>query len=211
MCLPFQHRLIGRHAPIVPGSASWTSPGTYYLTVPKHRTMSFDVRGAGGGGGGPGGVYPYNNSVYGGTGGAGGYSQVYYNPNSSLLNAIGYGGTGGTGSSNGPSGGINGSDGSAGTASGGDGNYTGGGAGGGARGYTYYTSGGWPNGNAGYGGNGGRSVRTLNRDILIPGQTLVIIVGSGGAAGPNSANAVPEIIQVPAGAGSNGAVYISWT
>ena len=213
MGLPFQHRLIGRHAPIVPGSASYTAPGTYYLTIPYHRTMTFDVRGAGGGGGGSAGAQQNNPQPPGNPGGDGTYSQSYYAPNSGLLNVIGYPGKGGAGGVYGTSNTSNGANGSA---AGGDSHYPGAGAGGGAGGWehvisyfgsteshAYYY--------AGNGGAGGRSVRSISRGLLVPGQTLVIIVGSAGGPGAPGSFTWPYGDQHAAAAGGNGAVYISWT
>lgn len=208
MILPILKPFIIRTKPIVPGSTSYTSPGTYSLTVPAHRTITFDPRGGSGGGGGAGGLDAGNMNP-GGDGTSGGYSQVYYAPNSSLLNAIGYGGGGGGGERN--SGGVwSGTNGASGTASGGDSNITGGGAAGGSAGYMRNTN----NGlifYAGAGGSGGRAVRTLNRGILVPGQTLTIIVGNRGAPGGNGYNTTAVNEQHSAGYGNYGAVYISWT
>jgi len=63
---------------------------------------------------------------------------------------------------------------------------------------------------AGTGGTGGRSVRTVSRGILVPGQTLTIIVGTRGSPGANASNTNSNIQQHGAGYGNNGAVYISW-
>lgn len=189
--------------PVVPGSASYTTPGTYSLIVPNHNSMTFDPRGAGGGGGGAAG---YNGGVTsGGNGSPGGYSQVYYNPNSGILNVVGYGGNGGGGLYYNGSSWVA-SNGSPGTATGGDSNINGGGNAGGSGGAT-----GMPWTYAGSGGYGGRAVRTMNRGILVPGQTLIIIVGSGGAPGAAGSNTGGTFVQQSGSYGSNGAVYISWT
>jgi hypothetical protein len=193
--------------PVVPGSASYTTPGTYSLIVPNHNSMTFDSRGGGAGGGGPGGIVS-GSYQSGGNGGGGGNSQVYYSPDSGQLNVIGYGGGGGEGLH------FNGSawvasNGSVGAGSGGDSNITGGGAGGGARGNMYNSAAGTYV-YAGYGGAGGRAVRSVNRGILVPGQNLVIIVGGRGGPGSTASNNTPQIVQTAAGYGNYGAVYISW-
>ncbi|HRO00335.1 MAG TPA: hypothetical protein PLX43_02335 [Nitrobacter sp.] len=171
--------------------------------------MTFDIRGGGAGGGGPGGIVSF--STYdGGDGSAAGYSQVYYSPNSGLLNVIGYGGDGGGGLKFNGSAWVSSGDGSPGSASGGDTNIPGGGAAGGARGHMVVIS----SGNtlyAGNGGYGGRAVRTVSRGLILPGQALVIIVGSGAGAGAAGSNDGQYISQSGASAGAAGAVYISWT
>lgn len=92
----------------------------------------------------------------------------------------------------------------------GDTNIPGGGAAGGARGHMVVIS----SGNtlyAGNGGYGGRAVRTVSRGLILPGQALVIIVGSGAGAGAAGSNDGQYISQSGASAGAAGAVYISWT
>lgn len=209
MPLPF----VGRK-PVIPGSASYTTPGTYALIIPEHRTFVFDVRGAGGGGGGAIGIDAFSGGTYpGATGGTGGYAQVYYEANSGLLNVIGFGGSGGAGTANGFSLAANGS---GGAGQGGDTNITGGGNGPGAGASSTLPSGFWvvtgtPTTVAGTGGYGGRAVRTISQGLIATfGQRLIIIVGSGGGQG---ANGSPNnyIAQGAAGAGAPGAVYMSWS
>lgn len=198
-----RHKLPWRGFTVFPGSASYTTPGTYYLTVPAHRSFSFDVRGAGGGGAGaPGMIMSGTTPVgtVGGYGGNGGHSQVYLQENSGLLNAIGWGGTGGNPNTTGTA--------AHGTAQGGDSNITGGGSPGGAGG----TLNGSPPSTVQAGGYGGRSVRGINAGLIWRGQTLVIVVGSGGPPGSNASNSSPfNFSQTSAGYGANGAVYLSWS
>lgn len=85
-----------------------------------------------------------------------------------------------------------------GTASGGDTNTTGGGSAGGTGG-TYGTT------KGGNGGKGGRAVRTFSygeNGNVAKGIPLTIVVGNGGAGGAGQVNGT---------AGTDGAVYISWT
>ena len=170
----------------VAGSWSRTSNGTYSLTIPAFSTLTIDVRGAGGGGGGS----TYDAGYAGSAGGNGGQSSV---KNSGTTIIYGNGGGGGAGSYyNQAAAGSNG------TASGGDTNTTGGGSNGGTGGTYGATKG-------GNGGKGGRAVRTFSygeNSNVAKGITLTIVVGNGGAGGAGQANGT---------AGTDGAVYISWT
>jgi hypothetical protein len=203
-----RRRLPWRGFPITPGSASYTSPGTYSLVVPANfNTFVIDARGAGGGGGGAGCYYPP--VQYGSAGAAGGASYVTI---PGWASVIGYAGDGGgaavyTGSFTW----NDGAGGAHGTAVNGDSNITGGGAAGGGGGNQYGGYNPNPRSVGGAGGYGGRAVRTFTKQQLIvqPRQTLTIVVGGTGPAGANSpcsgsVYAVPQ----PGGAG---AVYISWS
>jgi hypothetical protein len=142
-----------------PGSASYTSPGTYQLVVPPNANMTFDVRGAGGGGGGS----AYDGNGFGSAGTGGGASSVD-------VGVVGYGGNGGQGWSVG----VNGGQAAHGGGGGGDTNITGGGAAGGAGGVYGFTAG-------QAGGNGGRAIRTIVG--IAAGTILTIAVGAGGNRG----------------------------
>jgi hypothetical protein len=202
--MPFR-RVIPSVFATTPGSASWNTPGTYSFTVPKHRTFSMDIYGAGGGGGGAGG---YNGLALGTTsgspGGDGGYSYLLAN---GILQVVGYGGGGGGATSYNGSGFPAGTPGAQGTAVNGDGNITGGGRAGGNPGYLDTGFAGGSQG--GYGGAGGRAYRTIQRGVIPYGSIITIVVGAGGAAGVNGANQ-NGYIWVPA-AGTYGGVYASWT
>ena len=168
------------------GSASYNTPGTYSFTIPYHATFSAVVYGAGGGGGG-----------IATDGSGGGYSQF-------AGTLTGYGGGGGQVA---PGGSGTGATGTAGTASGGSAT-TGGGVGGGAGAYNNYGSGkDFPGYDqfGGTGGPGGLSSYTWSVGTWTPGSTVTIIVGAGGAPGTGTYN------HYPANAGSDGAVYLSWT
>lgn len=201
--LPFTRiPFIGRPSGIVAGSASYTSPGTYYFTVPQFHTLTADVRGGGGGAGGMGRV-PGDGPTNGATGGT-----SYINGRAGV--SYGYGGDGGglayTNVSYSPQYGATGA---SGTGAGSGTAYTGGGAAGGT--YCYWNYSGTIR-YSGYGGPGGRIIRTFSREELYAGDTLTIVVGAGGAKG---------VVNLPAGTsayvtvnptdGSNGAVYLSWS
>jgi hypothetical protein len=224
LILPPWYKKLGK-APVVAGSASYTSPGTYTLIIPEYNTLFVDVYGPGGGGGGAayyfdtynyaqGGVQlgqgsPYPGYTYyeGQNGAAGGYSQ-FYNPASGYAPTA-YGGAGGAGLTwfNSSYGGYSPQLSAGGSASGGDANITGGGAGAGTYGQTQcyspqvggYT---WCFGN--YGGNGGRAYRTFSPGQLPVGSSVQIIVGAGGAPGW-------QYQPYPATAGYPGLVNVSWS
>jgi hypothetical protein len=202
-----RRRLPWRGFPIVPGSASYTSPGTYSLTVPANfNTFVIDVRGGGGGGGGAGTLSPQG---YGTAGGAGSQSYVTIPGWASM---VGYAGDGGQPDTY--SGSFTWYDGAAGAngpAVNGDSNITGGGAAGGVGANIHGGYNPNPRSVGGNGGYGGRSVRTFTKQQLIvqPRQTLTIVVGGGGAAG-TFPNWTPAVYTYPQ-PGSAGAVYISWS
>lgn len=194
--LPFLKRIGGPRI-VVPGSQSYTTPGTYTFNVPAFNTLTVTVNAGGGGGGGYSNGHPemYN----GGNGG-----------NSSFASVSAEGGLGGAVCvalysdihNQFPNGSPGGS-------SGGDSNFTGtGGAGG--QGYKSASydlgSDSYAYGDAGYGGAGGRSVKTYIAGAL--GATVTVVVGAGGAAGGVANTA--GITQYPT-AGANGAVLISWS
>jgi hypothetical protein len=192
----------------IPGSASYTTPGTYSLVVPANfNTFVIDARGAGGGGGGAGCYYPPLG--YGTDGSGGGASYVTIPGWASVLANPGGGGAqaayAGSFQWNDGAGGAHG------TAANGDSNITGGGAAGGGGGNQYGGYNPNPRSVGGNGGYGGRAVRTFTRQqlIVLPRQTLTIVVGGGGAAGAN-APCSGSVYAVPQ-PGSTGAVYISWS
>jgi hypothetical protein len=192
----FRRILPGAGPTILPGSAGYTSPGTYTFIVPYYNSLTVDVRGAGGGGGGS--RYTGYAIYYGGNG-----NYSYFAAGDATL--IGYGGAGGSGTNwSPPVGGVNGAHGGAG---GGDSNITGGGSPGG-QGSVISLSGSLT---AGEGGYGGRAVRTWSRSQwytkLTPKSAITVVVGAGG--GPADCEPV-GIARYPS-AGQNGAVYISWS
>lgn len=229
LILPPWYRKRGK-APVVAGSASYGSPGTYTLIIPEYNTLFVDVYGAGGGGGGAAYYYDPDNFATGGVqygegvggagyglpdyvyfvghdGGGGGYSQ-FYNPASGYAPTA-YGGGGGAGqnwfasSYEGFSPQIS----APGTASGGDANINGGGAGPGTYGYTQSYSpqvGGWTTDYGNYGGYGGRSYRTFSPGMLPVGSSCQIIVGAGGPPGW-------QYTSTSATYGGNGIVNVSWS
>lgn len=177
---------------VVPGSAAYTSPGTYTFIVPAYTTLTADVRGAGGGGAGSRytGYYIY----YGDNG-----NYSYFNAPTG--NVVGYGGNGGSGSNwNPPVGGVQGAHGAA---VGGDSNITGGGSPGG-QGSVITLAGSLYGGPGGY---GGRAVKTWALGQLTPGTAITIVVGAGGAASPCEPVGITQYNT----AGVAGAVYLSWS
>ena len=62
---------IGGGLPVTPGSANYTSAGSYTFSVPPYNVMYITVNGAGGSGGG-GGTYYQAGYCNGGSGGGGG-------------------------------------------------------------------------------------------------------------------------------------------
>lgn len=187
-----------------PGSATYTSPGTYTLIVPKYRD-GFTVQ-IGGGGGGAGSVNNQGGEQY---GGAGGTSTI------SALGLIAYGGSGAM---------RYGMTAVGGSASGGSTNLAGGNNSGITPG-----SGAWPGlgtstGRGGIGiihsyygydtveyawayagAGGGYCARTYARDALTPGAILTIVVGGAGAAGAAGGD------WVSGTNGLAGRAQISWT
>lgn len=178
---------------VVPGSAAYTSPGTYTFIVPPYTTLTADVRGAGGGGAGS--RYTGYWIYYGGNG-----SYSYFNAPTG--NVLGNGGNGGSGTNWSPP--VGGVQGAHGTASGGDSNITGGGSPGG-QGSIITIGGGSLYG--GPGGYGGRAVRTWALGQLTPGTAITVVVGTGGAA----SECEPVAIAQYNTAGANGGVYVSWS
>lgn len=175
---------------VVPGSVSYTTPGTYSFIVPTYTSLTADVRGAGGGGAGS--RYTGYWIYYGGNGGASSFGG----------SVVGNGGSGGSGSNWSPP--VGGVQGAHGGASGGDSNITGGGSPGG-QGSIITIGGGSLYG--GPGGYGGRAVRTYALGQLTPGAAITIVVGTGGAA----SECEPVAIAQYNTAGANGAVHLSWS
>jgi hypothetical protein len=214
LILPFRRIVPSVNPVVIPGSVSYTTPGTYSLTVPNFKTITMDVRGPGGGGGGAGcndvNTGGWNNGV---SGSAGNPHSTVTIPGWAAL--WGYVGGGGGGSIwLGPGGGYQYQDGAAGAAGGaanGDSNITGGGAAGGTGGNVHGGYNPAPRSVGGNGGYGGRCVRTFTRAqaIVQARQTLTIVVGGGGAQGSNGPN--PQATYAYPQPGSSGAVYISWS
>lgn len=208
--LPFlRGGVMSAEPPIIPGSASYTSPGTYSLVVPANfNSFVVDVRGGGGGGGGAGALTPVSPTP-GTAGGPGSQSYVTIPGWASL---VGYPGGGGQPSSySGSYTWYDGAYGGDGVAANGDSNITGGGAAGGSPGNVHGGYNPNPRSVGGNGGYGGRAVRTFTKQqqIVLPRQTLTIVVGGGGPAGANAAGAnAYYAYPQPGGAG---AVYISWS
>jgi len=197
------------------GSQTYSRPGTYTFTVPAYSSLSVTVKGAGGSGAdgnvwsyGPQEYYP--DSWYGSDGFNGGYST--------FGNVRGNGGEKGYGYFG------HYRNGAGGIASGGSSNTTGAGGAGGAGGqyalngtydgeYRYSAS--------GSGGNGGRAIKSYASGQLIPGNTVTVKVGAGGAGGtakqtkatmeqPNHDEGATPVPGQGA-AGKNGSVVITWT
>ena len=154
--LPYLRRMLGKARIVTPGSAGYTTPGTYSFVVPEYNTPTIDLSGAGGGG-----ISKNYNAA------SGGPTQI------GSLGLVAYGGGGAYTS------GVA-QPGAAGGASGGDTNITGGGGAGGAAGgspvgFLYQP-----------GGAGGRLIKTYTYGASgapVPGTSLIISVGSGGAGG----------------------------
>ncbi len=179
----------------IPGSTTWSTPGTYSFVVPFYNTMTVTVNGAGG----SGGADIDNNTLYtsyttspdGSTGGNSSFA--------SATSCVGNGGAGGAASTRFDTGkgyitssGTNGAAGGASGPSGGTAT-TGGGAAGGAGGT-------WETGTVGgTGGSGGKFVKTFTAgasDAPVPGSTITVAVGAHGNTGANN--------------GTNGSVSASW-
>ena len=167
----------------IPGSISFTTPGTYSFFIPIYQTLNLTLLGAGGGGGGGDNhnIYGYGNCGYDGAGG--GYSQ--------FLSVTAYGGGGGSGD-------CGYGYGAAGGGTGGTVTVGGGGAGG---------AGGWPqqgSGNGYTGGAGGKVIASWTYGITTGypawATYITVIIGGGGAAAPQ--NASP---------GAPGAAYFTWS
>lgn len=200
---PLRPRRILRPSLVLPGLAGvrptknvvaqtlYFGPGSTTFTWPEFNQIQFDLYAAGGGGGGAVTQDGGGNSYYGGDGSAGGATYIDLNGYS----LIAYGGNGG--GANNYSGGTQGAHGGA---VNGDTNIVAGGGAGGWGGYPQFLQG-------GYGGTGGRCIRTLldgNAAAKLVGQTSTMVVGYGGAGGPNG---VPGIYGY-AGTGANGFAYI---
>jgi hypothetical protein len=171
------------------GSQTFNASGTF--TVPTYTSLTVTVTGAGGGGGG-GGDSGCDTGDDGDPGGSGGNSSF----NSNVVGNGGGGGGGGIGYQVGPySGGAGGSGG----ASGGDTNTTGGGAGGGGGG-TDECGGG---SDGGPGGTGGKAVKTYSLGAFTPGNSISVVVGTGGPGGGG--------LGTDGADGANGSVAITWT
>jgi type II secretory pathway pseudopilin PulG len=202
--------------PCAPGSASYTTPGTYTFTVQAYcHNVNVTVRGGGGGGGSaywwscgsgakPGGTSSFNGSIVGfggvngvcnGAGGAGGAGA------GGIVNASGLNGgdsgswmaTGNGGNGGGPGGGAGGPAGpfSLGPISqGGDGTSPGAGGGG----ATLLISGSG-------GGGGGYAFFSYPPGALAVGANITVVVGGGGVG--DSGNS-------PGGHGADGSVTVDW-
>jgi hypothetical protein len=182
--------------PVNPGSASWTSPGSFNVLIPEYNVLTMYIWGAGGGGGGVTDGYYYRNTQWGGTGGT-----SYFGAPDTTIYA--YGGTGGGNSSIAPGQRAPGDAGSHGGAANGNVyNTTGGGNAGGAG--AQYNSGIWQYG--GNGGNGGLVTRQWTYGAAgapIAGQQYLLVLGAGGAAG--WANAAVG------SAGQNASATLQWS
>ena len=218
--------------PATTGSTTYSTPTTTTFTAPLYRnSLTISVWGAAAGGGGygdaPGSSYA-SGSQYGASGGA----SVFYGPNTLIGYggtggqtagtstgggvAFGVGGTGG--SASGGSTNISGGDGTAGNAGciGGSGGgvsnataylssqsvgYAGNAPAGGGGGMLYSLGGKFPAA-AGGGGGGGYTVIAYGPGGLTAGASYTLVVGAGGAGGPNN---------LPGGNGANGRITIVWT
>lgn len=171
--------------PVVPGSAQWTSAGTFSLLVPLYNVFNLDLRAGGGGGGG-------HLNAGGGSGGSGGDTYI----NLPGLTVIAYGGTGGQ------SPGSIGQGGHGSPGSGANGTVVNGGGAAGGNGGSYVGS------QGGNGGAGGRVYRTFTlgeSGAPVPNNSYTVVVGSGGSPGPSTSNLGPGQW------GSVGAAYFSWS
>lgn len=184
--------------PVVPGSVSYTTPGSSSFIVPEFNTLTVTVKGGGGGGGGADAHSSDFAESWTGTNGSTGGNSSF---NGSVIGNGGGGGLKGTIVTD-DAGSTNGGNGSNGTASGGDTNTTGGGSSGG----TGSTNPSWNPGHGGTGGAGGRAVKTYASGSLTVGASITVIVGGWGAKGvctyTSSANGND---------GSAGSVVISWS
>ena len=203
LALPPARRLIRPPRLVLPGTAGVRpsknvvaqtlsfGPGTYTFTWPEFNQIVFDLYAPGGGGGGAY-TMDYQGHVFSaGDGSVGGWTYID-------LNGFGIYAYGGQGAPANNGGGA--TQGAAGGADNGDSNITGGGAAGGVGGAPQYVQ-------AGNGGAGGRVVRTVldgNVGAKLVGQTSTLVVGFGGAGGPNGA----YWIMGYAGNGANGFAYI---
>ena len=201
------------NSPVTPGSVTYTSPGTYYLTIPIYGTLTVELWGGGGSG--------VSNSSSGGTGGASYISSLGMTANGGIGGAQlgggaqqgGPGGSASGGNSNNISGGDggNGVPGGRGSQHGGaGGNGANGGAGGSGGLYYVYpaTNGSFPGGGsggsprtAGGGGGGGAYCSSVFTGSTYAGSVFTIIVGAGSN---NGADGDGSYI------GANGQCVITW-
>lgn len=197
LILPFRRIIPAAGPSIIPGSASYTSPGTYTFIVPYYHSLTVDVRGSGGGGGGSrfsdSTIYYASNGTY----------SYFGAPDATL---IGYGGGGANGCVWSPP--RNGDNGGPGEAFNGDTNINGGGNPGGIGAIINPGSGSLV---GGQGGASGRAIRTWVRSQwytkLTPRSAITIVVGAGGAR----SECEPTYVTRFNTDGSHGAVYISWS
>jgi hypothetical protein len=179
---------------VVPGSESFTTPGTYQFTVPEYNALTVTVRGGGGQGFGLAPGYNGGNSSFNG--------NVIAYGGQAATEALGAGGgasggdqnyTGGPGGSSQPLAGGAGGAGANGGGAGGTGNAGAGNApgGGGAGSVIFFT--GMPGG-----GGGGCAVKTYHGELSV-GAQITVVVGDGG-----------NLVTGAGGRGARGQVDISW-
>jgi hypothetical protein len=197
LILPFRRIVPSAGPSIVPGSQSFTTPGTFTFVVPYYNTLTVDVRGGGGGGGGA--RFSDSTIYYAGSGGFSGF----YAPDVQVFGLAGGGANGCVWSPP-----RNGDSGGAGAGQGGSTNITGGGSSGGIGAILNPGAGQLQGGS---GGNGGRAIRTWVRSQwytnLAPRTAITVIVGAHGV----KSECEPTFVTRFNTDGGDGAVYISWS
>ncbi len=167
--------VVTRSAPIL-GSKNYTTPGTYTFMVPTGlESLTVTVNGGGGPGIGCMGVYSSATPQYGTAGTASSFNGTVV-ANGGANDAV-----------------------TAGAASGGDTNTTGG-AGNAAVSTSYPQCDGYQHPVT---SSGGRAVKTYDTTTLVPGSSVVVVVGAGGVAKQGGTFASPS--------GGNGSVLIRYT
>lgn len=204
-------------SPVVPGSANYTTAGTFTFTVPVHNTLVVELWGGGAAGGStdgssnnlngsPGGNSNWDTSTLvanggqgnsGQTGGAGGSGSggttntTGGNGANGTAGSPGRGGNGGAGA-NGGAGGVGVTGGTA-----GNGTAPGGGGGGTCRNLRFGGTG------KGGGGGGGYTTRTYSAGTYAAGSSVTVVVGAGGARHPSA--------TILGGLGAVGRAVITWS
>lgn len=180
---------------VVPGSQTYTVPGTYYFSIPLYNTLTTTVLGSGGGGGGESDILQQAQNGFDGT------------SSSFNGNIIGYGGGGGGGAYGFYQTGIAGNNGGW---AGGDSFVIGapGGNGGVASGVAGHHSSGR---DGGPGGGGGGTIKTYSNGDLVTGNVITIIVGARGSGGYGEPERIDNYPTANGSFGSNGSITITWS
>jgi hypothetical protein len=200
--------LFGGKPPVVPGSTTYSTPGSYNFTVQAYNTLTVTVIGGSGGGGGGGDMANVNDENPGSPGTNGGDS-TFFGTGGNVIGGGSHGGHGGPGIA----GSDTSNDGANGTASGGagsgGGNYAGGGYAGGSGGLGTTMS---SSGQGQAGGTSGKAVKVYTPGQLAIAASISLTVGAAGSGGAGNFDSVgaPDG-TTPGNNGSNGQVSISWS